>query len=99
MYPKPCDTMTEREYYNAERHCILVAPGDPVPKTMPVCVPMIQRAQVIGQRLQACQIDFLEVAKKCVPVIYSNITYFDSLCSDCRYVWIKRLCSRLCSRR
>ncbi|CAL5186528.1 unnamed protein product [Lathyrus oleraceus] len=71
MYPKPCDTMTEREYYNAERHCILVAPGDPVPKTMPVCVPMIQRAQVIGQRLQACQIDFLEVAKKCVPLAVS----------------------------
>ncbi|CAK8534179.1 unnamed protein product [Lathyrus sativus] len=71
MYPKPCDSMTEREYYTAERHCILVAPGDPVPKTMPVCVPMIQRAQVIGQRLQACHIDFLEVAKKCVPLAVS----------------------------
>ena len=49
MYPKPCDTMTEREYYNSERHCILVAPGDPAPKSMLVCLPMIQRAQVIGQ--------------------------------------------------
>ncbi|GAU41535.1 hypothetical protein TSUD_140660, partial [Trifolium subterraneum] len=67
MYPKPCDTMTEREYYNAERHCILVAPGDPVPKRMSVCVPMIQRAQLIGQRLQACNADFLEVAQKFVP--------------------------------
>ncbi|XP_058723049.1 mediator of RNA polymerase II transcription subunit 25-like [Vicia villosa] len=71
MYPKPCDTMTEREYYNAERHCILVATGDPVPKTMHVCVPMILRAQVIGQRLQACHVDFLEVAKKCVPLAVS----------------------------
>ncbi|KAL5079651.1 hypothetical protein RYX36_008072 [Vicia faba] len=71
MYPKPCDTMTEREYYNAERHCILVASGEPVPKTMLVCVPMIQRSQVIGRRLQACQIDFLEVAKKCVPLAVS----------------------------
>jgi len=35
-----------------------------------VCLPMIQRAQVIGQRLKACQADFLEVAKTCVPVIY-----------------------------
>lgn len=72
MYPKPSDTMTEREYYNSERHCILVVPGDPVPKRMAVCVPMIQKAQVIGQRLQACQADFLEVAQKCVPVIYYN---------------------------
>ncbi|KAK2451761.1 mediator of RNA polymerase II transcription subunit [Trifolium repens] len=71
MYPKPCDTMTEREYYNAERHCILVAPGDPVPKRMPVCVPMIQRAQLIGQRLQACNADFLEVAQKFVPLAVS----------------------------
>ena len=70
MYPKPCDTMTEREYYISERHCILVAPGDPAPKSMLVCLPMIQRAQVIGQRLKACQADFLEVAKTCVPVIY-----------------------------
>ncbi|KAK2397679.1 mediator of RNA polymerase II transcription subunit [Trifolium repens] len=71
MYPKPCDTMTEREYYNAERHCILVAPGDPVPKRMPVCVPMIQRAQLIGQRLQACNADFLEVAQKFAPLAVS----------------------------
>lgn len=84
MYPKPCDTMTEREYYNAERHCILVAAGDPVPKTMHVCVPMILRAQVIGQRLQARHVDFLEVAKKCVPVIFSNNTDLHSLCNDCR---------------
>jgi hypothetical protein len=88
MYPKPCDTMTEREYYNAERHCILVAPGDPVPKRMPVCVPMIQRAQLIGQRLQACNADFLEVAQKFAPVIYSNDMYLDSLlqCSSCRAI-------------
>ncbi|XP_039691161.1 mediator of RNA polymerase II transcription subunit 25 isoform X2 [Medicago truncatula] len=71
MYPKPCDTMTEREYYNSERHCILVAPGDPAPKSMLVCLPMIQRAQVIGQRLKACQADFLEVAKTCVPLAVS----------------------------
>ncbi|XP_073220737.1 uncharacterized protein [Cicer arietinum] len=71
MYPKPSDTMTEREYYNSERHCILVVPGDPVPKRMAVCVPMIQKAQVIGQRLQACQADFLEVAQKCVPLAVS----------------------------
>ena len=77
MYQKPCDTMTEREYYNSERHCILVAPGDPAPRSMLVCLPMIQRAQVIGQRLKACQADFLEVAKTCVPVIYCNTTYFN----------------------
>ncbi|CAJ2636910.1 unnamed protein product [Trifolium pratense] len=71
MYPKPCDTMTEREYYNDERHCILVALGDPVPKKIPVCVPMIKRAQLIGQRLQACNADFLEVAQKCVPLAVS----------------------------
>ncbi|MCI01205.1 mediator of RNA polymerase II transcription subunit, partial [Trifolium medium] len=80
MYPKPCDTMTEREYYNAERHCILVALGDPVPKRIPVCVPMIKRAQLIGQRLQACNADFLEVAQKCVPVIYSNDMYLYPYC-------------------
>ncbi|XP_045790575.1 mediator of RNA polymerase II transcription subunit 25-like isoform X2 [Trifolium pratense] len=71
MYPKPCDTMTEKEYYNDERHCILVALGDPVPKKIPVCVPMIKRAQLIGQRLQACNADFLEVAQKCVPLAVS----------------------------
>ncbi|KEH27075.1 mediator complex subunit 25 von willebrand factor type A protein [Medicago truncatula] len=71
MYPKPCDTMTEREYYISERHCILVAPGDPAPKSMLVCLPMIQRAQVIGQRLKACQADFLEVAKTCIPLSVS----------------------------
>ncbi|GAU41536.1 hypothetical protein TSUD_140670 [Trifolium subterraneum] len=86
MYPKPCDTMTEREYYNAERHCILVAPGDPVPKRMSVCVPMIQRAQLIGQRLQACNADFLEVAQKFVPVLYSNDMYLLLRCSSCRAV-------------
>lgn len=72
MYPKPSDTMTISEYYNAERHCILVASGNPVPGKMLVCLPMIRRGQVIGQRLQACKANFLEVAQLFGPVIYRN---------------------------
>ncbi|KAJ1424181.1 Mediator complex, subunit Med25, von Willebrand factor type A [Sesbania bispinosa] len=65
MFPRPSKTnvMTKQEYFNGERHCILVATGDPVPRRMQVSVPIIQDAPVVSPIFQACNVDFLEVAQ------------------------------------
>lgn len=64
MYPKPSDIMHAIDYYNAERHCILVASGDPTPKRMMLCLPMInQQGNLVGQRLMAREADFLNVSQ------------------------------------
>ncbi|KAJ1424156.1 Mediator complex, subunit Med25, von Willebrand factor type A [Sesbania bispinosa] len=65
MFPRPSKTnaMTKQEYFNGERHCILVATGDPIPKRMQVSVPIIQDAPVVSPIFQACNVDFLEVAQ------------------------------------
>ncbi|KAJ1425130.1 Mediator complex, subunit Med25, von Willebrand factor type A [Sesbania bispinosa] len=65
MFPRPSKTnvMAKQEYFNGERHCILVATGDPVPRRMQVSVPIIQDAPVVSPIFQACNVDFLEVAQ------------------------------------
>lgn len=74
MYPKPSDIMPTKDYYNGERHCILVAPSDPTPKRMMLCLPMINlQGNLVGQRLKAREADFLDVSQLFTPVAYLNI--------------------------
>ncbi|KAE9604721.1 putative mediator complex, subunit Med25, von Willebrand factor type A [Lupinus albus] len=59
MYTRPFNgTCTTQDYYDGEKHCILVAAGDPVPLKMSVTVPMIQDG-----KCQNFEADFLEVTQ------------------------------------
>ncbi|OIV98392.1 hypothetical protein TanjilG_16719 [Lupinus angustifolius] len=65
MYTKPFNgSSTTQDYYDGEKHCILVAAGDPVPLKMSVTVPTIQDGKfVVGRFLQNFEADFLEVTQ------------------------------------
>ncbi|OIW03657.1 hypothetical protein TanjilG_22314 [Lupinus angustifolius] len=64
MYTRPFNaTSTAQDYYNGERHCVLVTIGDPIPLKMSVSVPMIQEGKlVLGKQLET-NVDFLEVTQ------------------------------------
>ncbi|TKY44678.1 Mediator of RNA polymerase II transcription subunit 25 [Spatholobus suberectus] len=62
MFQRPSDAMTTQEYYYGERHCVLIAAGDPVPRRMLVSAPEIQ-GRFIGTQLHTLKADFYEVAE------------------------------------
>ncbi|KAG4394428.1 hypothetical protein AAZX31_20G029200 [Glycine max] len=62
LFPRPSNKMTAQEYYDGERHCILITARDPIPKRMLVSVPEIQ-GRFIGTKLHTLKADFYEVAK------------------------------------
>ncbi|KAL2344894.1 hypothetical protein Fmac_006179 [Flemingia macrophylla] len=56
--------MRIQEFFNGERHCILVATGDPDPQKMLVSLPTIGEEKfVVGQNFNVLKAHFLEVAK------------------------------------
>ncbi|CAL0304761.1 unnamed protein product [Lupinus luteus] len=65
MYTRPFNgTCTTQDHYDGEKHCILVAAGDPVPLKMLVTVPMILDGKfVVGRLLHNFEADFLEVTQ------------------------------------
>ncbi|XP_057447092.1 mediator of RNA polymerase II transcription subunit 25-like isoform X2 [Lotus japonicus] len=82
MFLKPFNyIMTKEEYNSAERHCLLVTAGDPIPRRMLVSMPSIREGQVVGPHEKDCMADFLEVAKMFVQlsVSLSVITPNESL--------------------
>ncbi|CAL0322209.1 unnamed protein product [Lupinus luteus] len=64
MYTRPFNaTSTAQDYYNGERHCVLVTIGDPIPLKMSVSVPMVQEGKlVLGKQLETT-VDFIEVTQ------------------------------------
>ncbi|KAF1886871.1 hypothetical protein Lal_00046109, partial [Lupinus albus] len=64
MYTRPFNaTSTAQDYYNGERHCVLVTIGNPIPLKMSVSVPMVQEGKlVLGKQLET-NVDFLKVAQ------------------------------------
>ncbi|XP_029124626.1 mediator of RNA polymerase II transcription subunit 25-like [Cajanus cajan] len=63
MFPRPPDKLaTIQEYFMGERHCILLATGNPVPQKMNVSVPLIKDAKFVPSQLKPLYGNFLEVA-------------------------------------
>ncbi|WVZ15049.1 hypothetical protein V8G54_012615 [Vigna mungo] len=58
-----------QEYYNGERHCVVVAARDPFPTRMLVSVPEITKEGIIGTTLHYVNADFYEVAEMFGPVM------------------------------
>lgn len=75
LFPRPSNKMTAQEYYDGERHCILITARDPIPKRMLVSVPEIQ-GRFIGTKLHTLKADFYEVAKMFGSVMSWNSTCF-----------------------
>jgi len=61
MFSRPYDKMTIQEYYEGERHCILVIASVPIARRMLVTVPMIEKGQLF--QLKPLNVDCLEVAQ------------------------------------
>lgn len=75
MFPR--DRMTEREYFECERHCILVATGEPVAERMLVPLPRVHDGKFIHGQIRILLANFLDVAKMFVPVVsYNSILNF-----------------------
>ena len=67
------NSMTETEYLlGCERHCILVATGDPFLEKMRVSLPMIRGNKFVEGQLQSLEADLLDVATIFGMVISSN---------------------------
>lgn len=81
MFPRPSNVMTAQEYYNGERHCVVVAARDPFPTRMLVSVPEITKAGIIGTTLHYVNADFYEVAEMFGPVMSWNyvLSFFFSM--------------------
>lgn len=62
MFPKD-------DYFKCERHCILVATGDPVAKSMLVNLPLLHKGIFISGQFKTLDATFINVAKIFVPVI------------------------------
>ncbi|KAE9584074.1 putative mediator complex, subunit Med25, von Willebrand factor type A [Lupinus albus] len=75
MYTKPFNGSSSTEdYYDGEKHCILVAAGNPVPLKMLVTVPMVRDGKlVLGRLQQNIEADFLQVTQLFSQVISSYI--------------------------
>ncbi|XP_068501313.1 mediator of RNA polymerase II transcription subunit 25-like isoform X2 [Phaseolus vulgaris] len=71
MFPRPSDIMTTQEYYNGERHCVLIAARDPFPRRMVVSVPEITKEGIIGTQSHHVNADFYEVAEMFGPLAVS----------------------------
>ncbi|RDY06743.1 Mediator of RNA polymerase II transcription subunit 25, partial [Mucuna pruriens] len=76
MFPRPSSRMTMQEYYQGERHCILVATGDPIARKMLVALPMIVEGKFVEAQFKHLYADFLEVARMFRPVISWNSSFF-----------------------
>jgi len=78
MFPRPSNVMTAQDYYNAERHCIVVVARDPFPRKMVVSVPEITKGGTIATQAHYVNADFYEVAEMFGPVMSSNsvLTFF-----------------------
>ncbi|RDX61964.1 Mediator of RNA polymerase II transcription subunit 25, partial [Mucuna pruriens] len=68
MFPRPPNGMTLQEYYKSERHCILVATGEPVARRMLVSVPMVEGGNFVGTQVKPLNANFLEVARMFGPL-------------------------------
>jgi len=87
MFPRPSDVMTTQEYYNGERHCVLIAARDPFPRRMVVSVPEITKEGIIGTQSHHVNADFYEVAEMFGPVMSWNpvLAFFFSMVAFCLY--------------
>ncbi|KAK7384899.1 hypothetical protein VNO78_30602 [Psophocarpus tetragonolobus] len=70
MFPRPSNTMTPQEYYEGERHCIIVTARDPVPRKMLVTVPEIQ-GRFVGTQLHTLNADFYTLVEMFGPLAIS----------------------------
>jgi len=70
MFSRPSSKMTIQEYYEGERHCILVTASDPIARRMLVTVPMIEEGQLF--QLNPLNVDWLEVAQMFGQVLSSK---------------------------
>ncbi|XP_027357393.1 mediator of RNA polymerase II transcription subunit 25-like [Abrus precatorius] len=68
MFPKPSNQMTPQEYYDGERHCVLVTASDPIPRKMLLPVPKIHEGNYVGTQLETSMVDFLDVAQMFGPL-------------------------------
>ena len=67
MFPR--DRMTEKEYFECERHCIFVATGEPVAERMLVPLPRVHEGKFVHGQIKILLANFLEVARMFVPVV------------------------------
>ncbi|KOM54293.1 hypothetical protein LR48_Vigan10g018500 [Vigna angularis] len=81
MFPRPSNVMTAQEYYNGERHCVVVAARDPFPTRMLVSVPEITKEGIIGTNLHYVNADFYEVAEMFGPANDGSIVSTSPICS------------------
>ncbi|BAT75024.1 hypothetical protein VIGAN_01281800 [Vigna angularis var. angularis] len=65
MFPR--ERMTEKEYFECERHCILVATGEPVAERMLVPLPRVHNGKFIHGQIRILLANFLDVARMFVP--------------------------------
>lgn len=65
MFPKD-------DYFKCERHCILVATGEPVTRSMLVSLPVVKEGKFISGQFITLDATFLRVAKMFGPVISWN---------------------------
>ncbi|QCD83083.1 mediator of RNA polymerase II transcription subunit 25 [Vigna unguiculata] len=66
MFPR--ERMTEKEYFECERHCILVPTGEPVAERMLVPLPRVHDGKFIHGQIRILLANFLDVAKMFVPL-------------------------------
>ncbi|XP_027915737.1 mediator of RNA polymerase II transcription subunit 25-like [Vigna unguiculata] len=66
MFPR--ERMTEKEYFECERHCVLVPTGEPVAERMLVPLPRVHDGKFIHGQIRILLANFLDVAKMFVPL-------------------------------
>ncbi|KAK7314514.1 hypothetical protein VNO77_33040 [Canavalia gladiata] len=67
MFPRPPYRITTQEYYEGERHCLLITASDPVPRRTLVSLPRMSGPNYGGTQLETMRTDFLEVSEMFVP--------------------------------
>jgi len=70
MFPR--EGMTEKEYFQCERHCILVAGGELVAERMLVPLPRVHEGKFVHGQVRILLANFLDVARMFVPVVSHN---------------------------
>jgi len=85
MFPR--ERMTEKEYFECERHCVLVPTGEPVAERMLVPLPRVHDGKFIHGQIRILLANFLDVAKMFVPVLSYNsiLTFFHHSSHFTRY--------------
>lgn len=69
MFPKPSTGTPTREYYNGEKHCILVAASDPFTGKVTMVLPKIREGEFACTDVEICRVDYRHVVRMFTPVI------------------------------